>query len=254
MTLIATLCRRRFLEWVRYPVEAVVGILAYYTVFLVLFFGAKTFGGPKVASGDTLSAIAIGYVVFLLTQSSYQQFQSQVQSESTAGTLEQLALSPYGLLRVLLVDFAAQIALMTVILGVVIVPIMATTGRWLHLEPASVTLLVILTMAGVLGFGLMMGGLGLVFKRVGTAAGMLSLAFLPLVAAPVARFPLLKLLPVAHGNFLLRKVLVDGESAFARPAELLILAFVSTVYFGLGAAVFQAMDGKARDRALLGQY
>jgi ABC-2 type transport system permease protein len=254
LILTATLFRRRFLEWIRYPVEAVVGVVAYYGIFLVLFLGAKTFGGPNVATGDTLSAIAIGYIVFLLAQQSYQQFQGQVLQESMAGTLEQLALSPYGLYSVLMVDFIAQALLMTAIFGVVIVPIMATTGRWLHFDVLSVVPLVVLTMAGVVGFGLVMGGLGLVFKRVGTLGGILSLGFLPLVAAPIDRYPLLKLLPVGHGNVLLRDVLVESRSVFDQPLELLILVGVSAVYVVLGSLVFLAMDRRARDRALLGQY
>lgn len=254
MTIVATLFRRRALDWIRYPAEFIGTIVAFYMIFLVLFLGAKTFGGSKVASGDTLSAIAVGYIVFVLTMQSYQQFGTQIMQESTAGTLEQLALSPYGLVTVMTVDFVAQAAFMTAIIGVVIVPIMATTGRWLHFDAVSVALLVVLTMGGVVGLGLVMGGLALVFKRMQTVGGFFGLAFLPLVAAPVDRYPLLKLLPVAHGNKLLSNVLVKGRSAFAQPVELLVLMCVSAAYLLIGVAIFKAMERQARDRALLGQY
>jgi ABC-2 type transport system permease protein len=143
---------------------------------------------------------------------------------------------------------------MTGVIGVVIVPIMATTGRWLHFDVPSVAVVLVLTMAGVVGLGLVMGGLALVFKRMQTLGGFLGLAFLPLVAAPVDRFPLLKLLPVAHGNTLLRGVLVQRRSVFGRPLELAILLAVSTAYLALGVAVFRVMERQARERALLGQY
>ena len=254
MTLLATIFRRRLLDWVRYPMDAVLSIVVFYAIFLVLFFGAKTFGGPKVTGGDTLSSIAVGYVVFVLTMQAYQNFGSFVLQESTAGTLEQLALSRYGLLTVLLSDFVAQTLVTTSILGVVIVPIMATTGRWLHFDVPSVVVLLILTMTGLVGLGLTMGGLAMVFKRIGTAASLVSFTFLFLVAAPVDRYPWLKLLPVAHGNTLLRATLVGSRSAFGRPSELLILVAVSAAYLAVGCVVFQAMDRKARDRALIGQY
>ena len=254
MTLTAALFRRRFLDYARYPAEMVMTVAAFYLIFLVLFFGAKTFGGSRVSTGDTLSAIVVGYVVFMLTMQSYQQFGAQIMQESQAGTLEQLALSPYGLTAVLLVDFAAQTAFMTIIVGVVIVPIMATTGRWLHFAVVDVALLTLLTLAGVVGFGLIMGGFAMVFKRMNAIGGFVSLAFLPLVAAPVERYPLLKLLPVAHGNTLLRHVLVRKESAFARPGDLLVLVAVSAGYVAIGCLVFAAMERKARERALLGQY
>lgn len=254
MTLFATIFRRRLLDWLRYPMEAILSIGVFYVIFLVLFFGAKTFGGPNVSGGETLSAIAVGYVMFVLTMQAYQSFGAFVQQESTAGTLEQLALSRYGLLAVLLTDFVASAAVTTSILGLVIVPIMATTGRWLHFDAPSVVVLLVLTMTGLVGLGLVMGGLTMVFKRIASAAGLVSFTFLFLVAAPVDRYPLLKLLPVAHGNFLLRETLVGGISAFSRPSDVVILLAVSTVYLAAGCVVFHVMDGKARDRALIGQY
>jgi ABC-2 type transport system permease protein len=254
MTLVVTVFRRRVLDYLRYPFEAVASIGAYYALFLVLFFGAKAFGGARVSSSDSLSAIAVGYVVFLLTQQAYQSIQGQIQQESMAGTLEQIAMSRYGLTKVLLTDSLALAAVTVVMLSLVIVPIMATTGRWLHFDVPSVAILLALLMTGVSGLGLLMGGLAMVFKRVQGVAGLLQMTFLALVAAPVDRFPVLKLLPVAHGNFLLRRTLVQGRSAFATPAELGILVVVSLAYIALGVTVFKRMDGIARDRALLGQY
>ena len=154
----------------------------------------------------------------------------------------------------LLTDFLVQSAITTVQFGVVLIPIMATTGRWLHFDVVSVVPIAVLMMSGVVGLGLLMGGLAMVFKRVGGVAGILQMSFLFLVAAPVERYPLLKLLPVAHGNTLLRDVLVKERSVYARPAELLILLGVSTAYLVVGCAVFNRMDRLARDRALLGQY
>jgi len=112
----------------------------------------------------------------------------------------------------------------------------------------------VLIIAGLVGVGLAMGGLALVFKRMQTLSSFLGLAFLPLVAAPVDRYPLLKLLPVAHGNALLRSVLVGGRSVFTEPLELLILIGVSAAYVVVGVVMFRLMERQARDRALLGQY
>jgi ABC-2 type transport system permease protein len=254
VTLVATVFRRRMLEAVRYPVEFAAGIVVFYVIFLVLFLGAQTFGGGRVRAGDTLAAVVVGYIVFMLTQQAYQSLSGAVTRESSAGTLEQLALSRYGLTTVLLTDFWAETATSVVMFGFVLVGIMATTSRWLHLDMLSVSILLVLTMTGVLGFGLLMGGLALVFKRVGGTAGFLGFTFLALVAAPVDRYPLLKLLPVAHGNFLLRQTMVKSQSLFAHPAELVILIAVSAVYLLLGIVVFRLMDDQARKRALLGQY
>lgn len=254
MTLVATVARRRIVEMLSYPMEFFFGILAYYAIFLILFFGAQALGGPRLRTGDTLAAIAVGYIVFMLTQQAYQAVANQITRESTTGMLEQLALSRFGLLRVLLVDFLIQAITTLVMVSFVMVGIMATTGRWLHFDILSVVSLLVPTMVGVIGLGMMLGALALVFKRISAVAGFVSMSFLFLVAAPVDRYPLLKLLPVAHGNTLLREVLVKGRSVFDFPGELAVLLAVSFVYFGLGVIAFVFMDQQARERGLLGQY
>jgi ABC-2 type transport system permease protein len=254
MTLVATVARRRVVEMLSYPMEFFFGILALYAVFLILFFGVKAIGGPRLGAGDTLSAIAVGYVVFMLTQQSYQAISSQITRESTTGMLEQLALSPSGLLSVLLVDFFVQAFTSLVMVSFVMVGIMATTGRWLNFDVLSVVSLLVPTLVGVIGLGSVLGALALVFKRISAIAGFLSMSFVFLVAAPVDRYPLLKLLPIAHGNALLREVLVKGRSVFGFPGELALLLAVSFVYIGLGVIVFVFMDKQARERGLLGQY
>lgn len=255
ITLVVTVLRRRCIEVARYPVELVGGLAIFYAFFLMLFLGARAFGGEAVRSGDTLSAIAVGFVVFIVAQQSYQAVAQQLVMESAAGTLEQLAMSPVGLRRVLLVDFVVQALVLVATLGVVIFPIMLTTRRWLHLDPLSVVPLVLVMITGVVGLGLVLGGIVMVAKRAQAAAQVIGFAFLFLVAAPVFDKPLLKLLPVAHGNGLLRRVMVDGTSLGALGGrELAILCAVNTGWLVLGLFVFGVMENKARDKALLGQY
>lgn len=254
-TLLVTVFRRRVIEFSRYPLEFLSGIVLFYILFLVLFLGARTFGGDEVRSGDTLSAIAVGFVVFIVAQQAYQNIGQQLLTESTGGTLEQLAMSPVGLRRILLVDFLAQTIMIVALVGVVIFPIMLTTGRWLHLDPFSVVPLILVTMTGVVGLGLALGGVVIVAKRAQALAQLIGFAFVFLVAAPVDQKPALKALPLAHGNALLRAVMVDGHSlADLGATELGLLVAVNAGWVLLGLGVFGAMERIARDRALLGQY
>jgi ABC-2 type transport system permease protein len=254
-TLVFTVLRRRWIEVVRYPLDLVGGLVIFYIFFLMLFLGARAFGNADIRSGDTLSAVAVGFVVFVLAQQSYQAIGQQLLIESTGGTLEQLAMSPFGLRRVLLIDSLAQSLVLVASLGVVIVPIMLTTGRWLHLDPIAVVPLVVVTMTGVVGLGLAIGGIAIVAKRAQAPAQIIGFAFLFLVAAPVDRQPLLKLLPIAHGNALLRRAMVDGASLTALGGgELAVVLAVNLGWLAMGLAVFRAMEDVARRRALLGQY
>lgn len=255
MNLVRALFHRRFIEAVRYPVEMVGGLVTFYVLFLMVFLGALTFGDSDVRTSDTLSAVAVGYVVFMLALASYQGFGQQLMQESAGGTLEQLAMSPVGLRRVLLVDFFAQVTINVLTIGVVVVPIMATTGRWLHVDLVSVLPLVLATLSGVVGVGLAVGGLYVVFKRLQQVAQIIGFTFVFLVAAPVFDRPLLKLLPLGHGNALLRRVLVDEVSITELGAgEILTLLAVNIGWLVVGLVVFGTMERLARERALLGQY
>ena len=255
MTLAITVLRRRWIELIRYPLELVGGLVILYLLFLMVFLGARTFGNSDVRSGETLSAVALGFVVFFLTQQSYQGIGQQLLMESTGGTLEQLALSPSGLRRVMLLDFLAQTFVNVVSLGFVIVPIMLTTGRWLYFDPVAVIPIVTTMMVGVVGLALAIGGIVIVAKRAQAPAQIVGFAFLFLVAAPVFEHPWLKLLPVAHGNALLRRVMVEGTSLTELGAvELATFGSVNAAWLVAGLVVFSRMDVLARDRALLGQY
>lgn len=255
INMLRAVARRRALELIRYPFEFFVTIGALYAIFLALFLGAKALGGPGTRTSTAISGLAVGYVVFILTQQTFQAFGAMLMNESATGTLEQLAMSPYGLATVLLGDFAAQSVMNSFTFGAVILPIMATTGHWLHFDVLSIVPLVVLMMGSVVGLGLAVGGLATVFKRINGVVAVLQFSFLFLVAAPVDRYPLLRLLPVAYPNFVLRRVLVRGASLGSLPAaNLALMVAVVLGWLVIGLAVFARMEREARDRALLGQY
>jgi ABC-2 type transport system permease protein len=255
IAVLRTVGRRRVIEFMRYPFDLVTGMCVFYVIFLAIFYGDRSFGSAEARSGSGVSALVIGFVVFVLTQQTFQGFGSQLINESAAGTLEQLAMNRYGLVSVLLADFSAQAAVNTVVIGLVIVPMMATTGQWLHFDALTVIPLMLLTMGSVVGLGLAVGGCALVFKRINGLAGVLQFGFIFLVAAPVDRFPLLKLLPIANANFILREALIRGRSLYDHPiSELCLLVGVVIGWLVVGLVVFSIMESKARQRALLGQY
>lgn len=92
--------------------------------------------------------------------------QSKIQVELLKGTLEQLAMSPLGFGRVLLSRLAAAFLFDLLVMLLFLLLMMASTGKWLHLDLLSLLPLLLLTMAGVLGIGFIMGGLALVFKQI----------------------------------------------------------------------------------------
>jgi ABC-2 type transport system permease protein len=247
--------KQGFTQTRRYVFDWVTQMLVIYVIFLLIFYGAKAFIGTRPDAGDTLSGIVVAYLTWFTAIAAYGEVSFDLSGEAAAGTLEQLAMSPFGLPMVLTMRFVAGLVLQLVFIFAFLIAIMATSGRWLHLDMVSVVPLMILVIAGVFGVGLMLGGAAIVFKRVQALLNLMQFGFVALVAIPVTTVPVLKYLPLSWGNHLITQVMVDRVSIFDMPAgDLRFLVAHAAIWFGAGLVVFRRLERIARDRALLGQY
>lgn len=253
LILVRAFAKRYVIEIRRYAFDSVAALLLMYILFVVVFFGVRGIGVD--VEGRTLSAIVLGFNVWALLTFAYNSVANGLIGEAQTGTLEQLAMSPRGLLGTILTQFWVAFAFITFQITILLILAMATTGRWLHVDVLSIVPLLLLTVVGVLGLGLAMGGLALIFKRVQSVSAMVQMGLLALVAVPVSQLPIAKLLPVSLGYQLLNDIMVDGVTITSLPVQDLgILLVTSAMYLLLGIAVFKRMEAAARDRGLLGQY
>lgn len=246
--------KRSFIEVTRYPVDLVSGIVVLYVFFLLIFLGARALiSGPT--GGETVSGIVVGYMVWVISIFSYSSTTSTLTLESTAGTLEQMSMSPFGLPRVLATKFVAGLGIQLVTMGAILVLMMATTGRWLHIDVLSLFPLLVLTVAGVFGVGLAIGGLAVVFKRIQQLLQVVQFLFVGLIAAPLDRVPFVKYLPLKWGTELVSRVMIDGVPITRMPlGDLVFLVVHAAAWVAFGLLVFRRLERVARDRALLSQY
>jgi ABC-2 type transport system permease protein len=239
----------------RYRFDTVLRLGTFYIFFLLAFMGAQTMGGASPNFGQTVGGLVVGFMVWTLTTIAFSEFSATLGAEAGQGTLEQLAMSPTGLGRVLMSRAAASLGFQLVIGTVFLFVMMATTGTWLHLDVLSILPILLLTVAGVLGVGFMMGGLTLLYKQTGALLGLMQFGFLALLTMPVKEYPLLKLAPLSWGNHLLSRVMVEGVSLASLPTTDVMILVAGTVgYMLLGGIVFKVCVDKARERGLLGQY
>lgn len=247
--------RKQLIEFRRYVFETLSGILTLFGFFVMLFLGARAVGGRAPGFGETLEGIVVAFAVWTIAIFAYQSLVQGLVMEAQQGTLEQLAMSPVGLVRVLLGQVAAGLAFQLVMMSVLLVLMMGVTGKWLHIDVVSILPLLLVTLLGLVGLGFAMGGLAIVFKRVQGALQIVQVFVLALVAVPPESVPMMRYLPLAWGTSLLRRVMVDGTSLFSIPAgDLLFLVANSAVWFTAGVGVFKAFEGVARNRDLLGHY
>ena len=245
--------KRQMIEMSRYAFDTVTGLVLTFALFVVLFFGVKGIGG--ISEGKTLSSMVLGFNIWALLAFSYSAIATGLTAEAQTGTLEQMAMAPRGLLGTVLVQFSVSFVFILLQISILLVLAMAVTGRWLHVDLLGMLPLLLMTAAGILGLGLGMGGLALVFKKVEAVSSMFQTGLIVVIALPVDRFPIAKLVPFSLGYQLLSDVMVEGRSITSLPlGDLGLLLGGVTAYLLLGIVVFKKMEGAARDRALLGQY
>ncbi len=247
--------RRSLIEFRRYIFDTFSGIVTVYGFFLIIFLGARIFGGDQPGFGRTLEGVVVSYGVWALTIFALSGLTFEMTQEAQLGTLEQLGMSPFGLVNVLLARVFSSLGVQFFVWAILLTLMMATTGRWLNIDVVSVVPLLLLTLIGVIGVGFVLAGLAVVFKRVQNALQIYQVLLLGLVVAPVDDVSFVKYLPVAWGSELLRRVMVGGRSVFDMPlGDLLFLIANTTLYFACGIAAFKGFERVARERGLLGHY
>src|ERR687885_770005 len=103
--------RRSWIQFIRYPIEAIGGVIVTTTIFYGLFLSVGYIGGPSLQFGDRLDAIIVGYVLWDLVLFIMTDIAGGLQYEAQTGTLEQLFLSPFGAPTIFLMRALASLAL-----------------------------------------------------------------------------------------------------------------------------------------------
>ena len=251
----AAMVRLSMIESKRYAFNTFMRLVLSYAFFFMVFMGTWATLGGSATFGDNLAGIVVGMTIWMCAFRAFTDLANRLTGEATQGTLEQLAMSPIGLGRVLMYQTFAQVVIQLLFVLIVLVAMMATTGQWLHLDLVSLVPLLLMSMLAVQGVGFAMGGLTLVFKRVGATFTIFQYIFLTLVAVPLDKVPALKFLPLAWGAKLVRRVMIDEVSIFRMPVgDVAFLLANGICWFALGFAVFKGLERMARDRGMLGHY
>ena len=244
---------REFLLFVRYPANAVGGIVISLFFFGVLFYGGRMLAGRALT--DSIEGIVVGYFLWTLSVGAYSAISNDIGSEVQWGTLERHVMTPFGFAPVALLKGAAKVVRTFLLSSVVLVVMLLVTGTDLQLHAFTIVVVATLSILSVLGLGFAAGGVTVLYKRVGNWLNLLQFGFVVLISAPALEIPWLKVLPLAHGSELLQRTMVDGVRLWEfPPADLALLVAVAVGYLGFGYAVFRASTRRARRLGVLGDY
>jgi ABC-2 type transport system permease protein len=244
---------REYLIFVRYPANAVGGL-----VISVFFFGLLFYGGRMVAGQaltDSIEGIIVGYFLWSLSVGAYSSISNDIGSEVQWGTLERHVMSPFGFAPVALLKGLAKIVRSFVTATILLAVMLVVTGTSLELNLGTIVVVATLSIVSVLGLGLAAGGVTVLYKQIGSWLNLLQFGFIVLVSAPAFDLGWLRWLPLAQGSALLQRTMIDDVRLWEfPPADLAILLGVAVGYFAFGYAVFQYATRRARRLGVLGDY
>jgi len=205
--------------------------------------------------GWTFASMAIGF------------FAQTIRSSAETGVLEQICMSPHGLVVNFIARAISSVMLQFInvfILFFVIVRTREVTHVALRLQVLPSLFVLIVSLASVYGVGFIFGGFALVFKRIGQVTMIFRMVYFMLAMIPIGVMPVYmqmvaKGVPFIHGLDLLRRLNVPGVD-YTSFGELLTLNEVGSlclnaaVWFTLGVCFFKFMETRARLSGGLGAY
>jgi ABC-2 type transport system permease protein len=248
--------RRSWIQLIRYPAEAIGGVVITTSIFYGLFLSARYIAGPTLQFGERLDAIIVGYVLWDLILFIMTDIVGRLQYEAQTGTLEQLFLSPFGAPTIFVIRGLASLALHLVLIVSILLIIMALTGSRLQFPPTLLFPL-LTVLLGAYGLAFMMGSLALLLKRIQQLLGIFQFGLLFLMATPTETWagPLQTvgfLLPMTTGAGLLRDLMARGKPL--DPAMFTLALLNGIGYFLVGLLIFRFAEREAKRRGILSGY
>ncbi|WP_372911661.1 ABC transporter permease [Salinigranum sp.] len=244
---------REYLIFVRYPANAIGGIVISLFFFGLLFYGGQMVAGQALT--DSLEGIIVGYFLWTLSVGAYSAISNDIASEVQWGTLERHLMTPFGFAPVVLLKGVAKVVRTFVTSSIILAAMLLVSGTALELNVVTVVPVATLAIVSVLGLGLAAGGVAILYKRIGNWLNLLQFGFIVLISAPAFDLGWTRFLPLAQGSALLQRAMVDGTRLWEFPAgDLAVLCAVAVGYLLFGYVVFQHATRRARRLGVLGDY
>jgi ABC-2 type transport system permease protein len=244
---------REYLIFVRYPANAVGGIVVSLFFFGLLFVGGTMLAGQALS--ESIEGIVVGYFLWTLSVGAYSSISNDIGSEAQWGTLERHVMTPFGFAPVALFKGLAKVVRTFLVSSIILAAMILMTGTTLSLDVFTIVPVAVLSITSVLGLGFAAGGVAVLYKRIGNWLNLLQFGFVVLVSAPAFDLGWMRFLPLAQGSALLQRAMVDGVHLWEFPVvDLVVLIGTAAGYLLFGYLVFEYTTRRARRLGVLGDY
>ncbi len=182
--------------------------------------------------------------------------------EGRSGTLEQLYMSPAPQIAIYLGALSATIISSSIMIVLMYLIFAAIFNIYIPFTLSALPILLI-TLLGVVGFGLAIAGAALTYKNVNGFTNLLSYLLLYMNGSmlPTKQFPfwlskIAYLLPTTQGIELLRKIVFENYTLIGmiKMGDLQALTLNAVAYCIIGFIMFNYCEQKARSSGNLGNY
>ena len=140
---------REAVLFVRYPANAIGGVVIALFFFGVLFYGGRMVAGRALT--DSIEGIIVGYFLWTLSAGAYAAISNDIGSEVQWGTLERHVMTPFGFAPVALLKGLAKLIRTFLTSGIILVVMLVVTGTTLELNLVTIVVIAGLSITSVLG-------------------------------------------------------------------------------------------------------
>jgi len=261
--------RREFLNYVRYPLNPVFDLLMEPLYFVNwLLIGLFYVGVPTSANlmtlagtGDYISYLFLGGVLMSFARGAVDTVGNSLRTEMRTGTLESCWIAPisrFTLLTGRIILNLVFMAAFNLLSGLLIYAIFNPV--W-NLDWTTLFLILILTLLSNYSFGILMGGVVVIFKEIWSfrqlfmsALWVLAGASFPVEVLPVWAQSLSRVVPYYYSLKDFRAVVLKGSTLSELSGDLLLLLVFSAVSMMLSYALFKRLERIAKRKGTLGLY
>ncbi|ABR50244.1 hypothetical protein Amet_4163 [Alkaliphilus metalliredigens QYMF] len=245
-------------EWIelkRYWLNSLIGFIIYIIIFIALFTGAQYIGQANVALTESLEGFLIGYTLWFMAMGAFSDTAHAIVDEARKGTLEQLYMTEIPFVWLLVSKNIVSTLFFTVFFIVMIYVQMILTGIQLHVDLLGIFVVLFVGLFSLYGVGLLLAGLGLVFKKIQNIMGATQFIIVGLMMVSPTDKPILKLLPFTYTRELIMKMLQEGKGLQNFSSEDYgFLLFTSVLYMSIGMYGYKVAEKEVLKRGMLGQY
>jgi len=219
----------------------------------------------NIVSADSEKATnyILGFIIGIFAFGVVGMFSQGLQEMAGSGVLEQLCMSPHGLIANFLARCLVGSVMSILSSSIMVWMVTETVGGVLHFSFWPVFILLGLTFCNLLGFGFVVGGLVLVFKQVGQVAVLLRIVLFALavlanedlLSRGLIIAGLMHALPITDAAICLKEVLIqnEGSGVFVHSSFYWLIA--SCVFWtSLGMGLFKFFEDWSRSKGTLGAY